>query len=799
MMPAVFSGPRLAGAALALLTLACSLASPPVPTATLEPAATPTSTALPAATPAPTRSELISAGQQALFNGDWDQAYVEFSRRLEQAGGPEEIAEALYGRGEALLQSGLYAGAQVEFSELIERFPTSERSAQARLLRAQALLGLGQLELSAMDYAAYLEQRPGVLDAYVQERLADALRLAGKPLEAVGHYQNAIAAPRITDVLPLLVKIGRCYLEASELELALTQFDSISAQTTDPGTRASMNLLAGETLEGLGDFEGAVSRYMDSVSNYPTAYDSYIALIRLVEAGIPVDEFQRGLVDYQAGAYEPAVAAFDRVLGSVPSAAGFYYRGLSHLALGNSQQALSDFERVVTNFPDDALWPDSALAKARTQWAYLDQYSAAVDTYLALAAARPEPGVGSEALFAAGRTAERGADLQRAAEIWLRLPELYPGQDLTHQAAFLAGVAWFRLGRFAEADLAFKSALANAITSADAAAAELWIGKTQQAGGNLQAAEAAWNRAVEADPTGYYSVRAAELLDGSPVFEGSGAFDFAYDLETERSEAEQWLRQTFSLLGPDPLSEPNLAITGDQRYLRGRELWELGELELAAAEFSSLRQSVESDPEATYRLMHELLGLGLYREAIFASRQILRLAGMDNAGTLDAPVYFNRIRFGPYFGELILPEAARYGLDGLFLLSVVRQESLFEGFATSSAAAHGLMQVIPSTGESIAAQLGWPPDYTSADLYRPIVSVRFGTYYLATQRDRFEGDLFAALAAYNAGPGNAQFWKELAPSDPDLFLEVIRLDQPQLYIRVIFEVYEIYRNLYSSG
>jgi len=197
--------------------------------------------------------------------------------------------------------------------------------------------------------------------------------------------------------------------------------------------------------------------------------------------------------------------------------------------------------------------------------------------------------------------------------------------------------------------------------------------------------------------------------------------------------------------------------------------------------------------------MHELLRLGLYREAIFASRQVLRLAGMDDAATLTAPVYFNRIRFGAYFGELILPEAAGYGLDGLFLLSVVRQESLFEGFATSSAAAHGLMQVIPSTGESIAAQLGWPPDYTSADLHRPIVSVRFGTYYLATQRDRFEGDLYASLAAYNAGPGNAQIWKELAPSDPDLFLEVIRLDQPQLYIRVIFEVYEIYRNLYSGG
>jgi soluble lytic murein transglycosylase len=194
-----------------------------------------------------------------------------------------------------------------------------------------------------------------------------------------------------------------------------------------------------------------------------------------------------------------------------------------------------------------------------------------------------------------------------------------------------------------------------------------------------------------------------------------------------------------------------------------------------------------------------MLRLGLYREAIIASRQILRLAGMDDAATLSAPAYFNRIRFAPYFGDLILPEAASYGLDGLFLLSVVRQESLFEGFATSSAAAHGLMQVIPSTGEAIAAELGWPADYTSADLHRPVVSVRFGTYYLASQRDRFQGDLYGALAAYNAGPGNAAAWKELAPSDPDLFLEVIRLEQPHLYIRVIAEVYEIYRSLYTEG
>jgi soluble lytic murein transglycosylase len=108
------------------------------------------------------------------------------------------------------------------------------------------------------------------------------------------------------------------------------------------------------------------------------------------------------------------------------------------------------------------------------------------------------------------------------------------------------------------------------------------------------------------------------------------------------------------------------------------------------------------------------------------------------------------------------------------------------------------MQVIPSTGQEIAAKLGWPPGYTDEDLYRPDVSVRFGIDYLAEQRDRYDGDLYAALAAYNAGQFNATPWKELAPDDPDLFFEIIRIDQPQLYIRSIYEFFNIYKELYTG-
>ncbi|MGD2057583.1 MAG: transglycosylase SLT domain-containing protein, partial [Anaerolineales bacterium] len=158
--------------------------------------------------------------------------------------------------------------------------------------------------------------------------------------------------------------------------------------------------------------------------------------------------------------------------------------------------------------------------------------------------------------------------------------------------------------------------------------------------------------------------------------------------------------------------------------------------------------------------------------------------------------YFNYVRFGPYFGDLILSAAENRNLDGLFVLSLVRQESLFESFATSYASAQGLMQIIPSTAVEIVAREGWPPDFTEDDLHRPIVSIRLGVRYLADQRDFFDGDLYAALAAYNAGPGNSLAWQNLSGDDQDLFLEVIRLEQPRDYIRVIYWAYSHYDRLY---
>lgn len=297
---------------------------------------------------------------------------------------------------------------------------------------------------------------------------------------------------------------------------------------------------------------------------------------------------------------------------------------------------------------------------------------------------------------------------------------------------------------------------------------------------------------------GYYSLRAADLLAGTDIFTPPSIYYPDVNLAAERAEAASWLRVTFSLPPETDLNAPG-ELLNDLRLQRGREFWELGLYDEARLEFESLRNDVADDPADSFRLANYLLDLGLYRPAIFGMRQVLTLAGMESqAATLHAPIYFNHVRYGVYYRDLVEKSAAENEFHPIIIYSVMRQESLFEGFVRSAAGARGLMQVIPATGENIYSRIGWPGNYTANDLYRPLVSVKYGVYYLRTNYDLLGDDIYATLAAYNGGPGNAIEWQTLGQGDPDLILESIRFTETRDYIKSIYETYDVYKKIYAT-
>jgi soluble lytic murein transglycosylase len=108
------------------------------------------------------------------------------------------------------------------------------------------------------------------------------------------------------------------------------------------------------------------------------------------------------------------------------------------------------------------------------------------------------------------------------------------------------------------------------------------------------------------------------------------------------------------------------------------------------------------------------------------------------------------------------------------------------------------MQIMPAVGQEIATDYGWPDNYIQQDLTRPLVNVKMGTHYLTKWYNYFNGDVMAALAAYNGGIGYAMSWVKLADNDPDLMLEIIPdYFETQDYIRYVRENYELYKSIYT--
>ncbi|MCS7070352.1 MAG: lytic transglycosylase domain-containing protein, partial [Anaerolinea sp.] len=162
-----------------------------------------------------------------------------------------------------------------------------------------------------------------------------------------------------------------------------------------------------------------------------------------------------------------------------------------------------------------------------------------------------------------------------------------------------------------------------------------------------------------------------------------------------------------------------------------------------------------------------------------------------------APRFIARMRYPVYYLDVVLDSAQRYDLDPLLLFALIRHESLFDTYATAAAGEKGLTQVIPSTAEYIAQQIAFP-DYQHSDLFRPYVGVEFGAFFLDENLERFNGNVTAALAGYNAGPGRAAQWLEISGGDHDAFLSAITIDSTRIYVQRIYSFFSIYRALYGS-
>jgi soluble lytic murein transglycosylase len=373
-----------------------------------------------------------------------------------------------------------------------------------------------------------------------------------------------------------------------------------------------------------------------------------------------------------------------------------------------------------------------------------------------------------------GRSEEAVASYLAAANV---------GSDHTGEALLRAGMIRYKQGLPGEAIALWERNVGRTFNDLEQARTHFWLARAYAELGDAVQEEAHLAEAAEGGD--YYGLRAAALLANAvppvdpPVLDAPVA-DWA--------SVEAWLT---AAVGPEPsptaTPEPAPDFFASPGWLRAEELVEAGIVSPAVDEVRALIDNEES-AWVTYRIARRMADEGYLRTASVAAGSLLRYE--------DPPLTLLRLIYPAKYLAQVNAAAQEEGVSPLLMLALIRQESYFDASAASFAGALGLMQVIPATGEGIAADLGIT-DFKESDLLKPEVSTQFGAHYLAGQLEGFGGNAGAALAAYNGGPGNAARWTETSGSDVDLLVETIDFEETRSYLELVLANYAFYRYAYG--
>ncbi len=131
--------------------------------------------------------------------------------------------------------------------------------------------------------------------------------------------------------------------------------------------------------------------------------------------------------------------------------------------------------------------------------------------------------------------------------------------------------------------------------------------------------------------------------------------------------------------------------------------------------------------------------------------------------------------------ELVSSLAQQKTLDASLIYAVMRRESGYIPDVKSPAGAIGLMQLMPATAKEMAAKASLGK--STWNLIDAEVNIRLGVEYLSAMLNRYDGSVAYAAAAYNAGPGRVNRWREGSRLPVDIWVETLPFDETRDYVK----------------
>ena len=147
------------------------------------------------------------------------------------------------------------------------------------------------------------------------------------------------------------------------------------------------------------------------------------------------------------------------------------------------------------------------------------------------------------------------------------------------------------------------------------------------------------------------------------------------------------------------------------------------------------------------------------------------------------------------YSEYVEKYSEEYQVDKYLIYATIKAESNFNEEAISSKGAKGLMQLMQTTAEEIAAKINI--EITEENILNPDININIGTKYISTLIQKYQ-NIELSLSAYNAGSGNVDKWIANGTlKDDGSDIENVPYKETNNYVRKILRDYEVYKKLYK--
>ncbi len=367
-----------------------------------------------------------------------------------------------------------------------------------------------------------------------------------------------------------------------------------------------------------------------------------------------------------------------------------------------------------------------------------------------------------EAQYAIGRIHQQAGRREQAQATYSALARSAPQSKLGREARWRIG--WMD---YADRDWHGAAAVFSAMRGSGTDAA-YWQARSLGQAGDTAGARKLYREIIAKDSDSYYGLLADRRL----------------------SDATGPLRLSAApITAPGAVEAPATPFVENFHLPRFEELRRAGQHTLARAELAALERSPAAQGAIPF-LARAYLSVDGYNDVSrLAKRNRSSLSGVEG----------EQLRYPLAFWNIVTPQASALGIDPLLVVSIMRQESNFDPSARSPADARGLLQLLPSTAERVAAGAGnFAVD--PSRLEEPEINIELGVRYLQSLSLRYAGDPIKMIAAYNGGETAVDKWQDkFGDAPPDEFVENISFRETRDYVKRVLSNYQHYRSLYGCG